>query len=53
MARDFGVYWWTVMNAVIKDGTSLLDTPERIDTVTKLGVNETFLQAARPGLATK
>jgi hypothetical protein len=53
VAREFGVCWWTVMNAVIEHGTPLVDTPDRVGTVTKLGVDETSFQAARPGLATK
>jgi len=53
VARDFGVCWWTVMNAVIEHGTPLVDTPDRVGTVTKLGVDETSFQAARPGVATK
>ncbi len=53
VARDFGVCWWTVMNAVIEHGTPLVDNPDRVGTVTKLGVDETSFQAARPGVATK
>lgn len=53
VAREFGVCWWTVMNAVIEHGTPLVDTPDRVGTVTKLGVDETSFQAARPGVATK
>ncbi|MGB8859869.1 MAG: ISL3 family transposase [Ilumatobacteraceae bacterium] len=53
VAREFGVCWWTVMNAVIEHGTPLVDDPDRVGTVTKLGVDETSFQAARPGLATK
>ncbi len=47
------VCWWTVMNAVIEHGTPLVDDPDRVGTVTKLGVDETSFQAARPGVATK
>lgn len=53
VAREFGVCWWTVMNAVIEHGTPLVDTPDRVGTVTKLGVDETSFQAARPGQTTK
>ena len=53
VAREFGVCWWTVMNAVIEHGTPLVDTPDRVGTVTKLGVDETSFQAARPGVATR
>ncbi len=53
VAHDFGVCWWTVMNAVIEHGTPLVDSPDRVGTVTKLGVDETSFQAARPGVSTK
>ena len=53
VAREFGVCWWTVMNAVIEHGTPLVDSPDRVGTVAKLGVDETSFQAARPGVATK
>jgi transposase len=53
VARDFGVCWWTIMNAVIEHGTPLADSPERVGAVVKLGVDETSFQAARPGLATR
>ena len=53
VACEFGVCWWTVMNAVIEHGTPLVDSPDRVGTVTKLGVDETSFQAARPGVATK
>ncbi len=53
VAREFEVYWWTVMNAVIEHGTPLVDSPDRVGTVRKLGVDETSFQAARPGLATQ
>ena len=53
VAREFGVCWWTVMNAVIEHGTPLVDDPDRVGVVVKLGVDETSFQAARPGLATR
>ena len=53
VAREFGVCWWTVMNAVIEHGTPLADDPDRVGPVDKLGVDETSFQAARPGLATR
>ena len=52
VAREFGVCWWTIMNATIEHGTPLVDDPDRVGVVTKLGVDETSFQAARPGLAT-
>lgn len=53
VAREFGVCWWTVMNAVIEHGTPLADDPGRVGAVDKLGVDETSFQAARPGRATR
>ena len=53
VAREFGVCWWTVMNAVIEHGTPLADDPARVGAVGKLGVDETSFQAARPGRATR
>jgi len=53
VAREFGVCWWTVMNAVTEHGTPLVDDPDRVGDVAKLGVDETSFQAARPGLATQ
>ena len=48
VAAELGVCWWTVMNAVIEHGTPLVDDPDRIGTVTQLGVDETsFLTANR------
>jgi transposase len=53
VAREFGVCWWTIMNAVIEHGTPLADDPERVGAVAQLGVDETSFQAARPGRATR
>jgi len=53
VAREFGVCWWTVMNATIEHGTPLADDPDRVGPVIKLGVDETSFQAARPGQATR
>jgi transposase len=48
VADEFGVCWWTVMNAVIEHGTPLVDDPDRIGPVRQLGVDETsFLRATR------
>ena len=52
VAREFGVCWWTVMNATIEHGTPLVDDPGRVGPVAQLGVDETSFQAARPGRAT-
>jgi transposase len=48
VADEFGVCWWTVMNAVIEHGSPLVDDPDRIGRVRHLGVDETsFLKATR------
>jgi transposase len=48
VATEFGVCWWTVMNAVIEHGIPLVDDPQRIGRVRQLGVDETsFLKATR------
>lgn len=52
IAREFGVCWWTIQHAVTEHGTPLVDDPERVGQVTKLGVDETTFQSSRPGKAT-
>ena len=48
LARELGVCWSTVMNAVIEHGTPLVDDPNRVGVVAQLGVDETsFLKANR------
>lgn len=48
VAEEFGVCWWTVMNAVVEHGTPLVDDPERVGAVRHVGVEETlFLKANR------
>ncbi len=48
LAAELGVCRWTVMNAVVEDGTPLVDDPGRIGAVHQLGVDETsFLTANR------
>ncbi|MBA3844943.1 MAG: ISL3 family transposase [Actinobacteria bacterium] len=48
VADEFGVCWWTVMNAVVEHGTPLVDDPDRVGVVCQLGVDETsFLRANR------
>ncbi|MBA3369456.1 MAG: ISL3 family transposase, partial [Geodermatophilaceae bacterium] len=46
VADEFGVCWATVMNAVVEHGTPLVDDPDRVGTVTQLGVDETAFLAA-------
>ncbi len=48
VAAEFGVCWWTVMNAVIEHGTPLVDDPERIGVVRQLGIDETTYLSAKP-----
>jgi transposase len=48
VAREFGVCWWTVMNAVIEHGTPLVDDPRRVGRVRQLGIDETSFLAATP-----
>jgi transposase len=48
VAREFGVCWWTVMNAVEEHGTPLVDDPDRVGRVRQLGIDETSFLAATP-----
>lgn len=52
LARELGVCWWTVMNAVIEHGTPLVDDPDRVGQVSQLGVDETSLLRANREHAT-
>jgi len=48
VARDLGVGWATVMGAVAKHGTPLVDDAARLEGVAALGLDETtFLKATR------
>ena len=48
VARELGVCWWTVMDAVVLHGTPLVDDPGRVKKVRALGIDETsFLAATR------
>ena len=48
VARELGVCWWTVMDAVVLHGTPLVEDPERVKKVRALGIDETsFLSATR------
>jgi transposase len=42
VARDLGCGWRTVMDAVVVIGEQLIDHPDRIGTVTALGLDETL-----------
>jgi transposase len=46
MARELGVSWHTVMNAVREHGEPLVDDPDRVGKVRMLGVDETTWLAA-------
>jgi transposase len=52
LARELGVCWWTVMDAVVEHGTPLVDDPARVGAVATLGVDETSFLAANPEHAT-
>lgn len=48
LARELGVGWATVMDAVVEHGAPLVDDPNRVGPVSQLGVDETsFLKANR------
>jgi transposase len=48
VARELGVCWWTVMDAVTLHGTPLIDDPTRVGPVRAMGIDETsFLSANR------
>ena len=48
VARELGVCWWTVMDAVVLHGTPLVEDPARVKGVGALGIDETsFLSATR------
>jgi len=48
VANELGVCWWTVMDAVVRHGTPLVDDPSRVGYVLALGIDETsFLSATR------
>jgi transposase len=48
VARDLGVGWATIMRAVRDHGSLLLDDPTRLDSVAKLGLDETAFLKATP-----
>ncbi|MHB8669157.1 MAG: ISL3 family transposase [Acidimicrobiales bacterium] len=52
LARELGVCWWTVMDAVAEHGTPLVEDPGRVGAVATLGVDETSFLAASPEHAT-
>jgi hypothetical protein len=46
VARELGVCWWAVMDAVVLHGTPLAEDPKRVKRVRALGIDETsFLSA--------
>ena len=48
LAEELGVCWQTVMDAVVEHGQPLVDAPDRVGRVDKLGVDETaYLRANR------
>jgi hypothetical protein len=52
LARELGVSWWTVMDAVDEHGTPLVEDRDRVGPVRQLGVDETSFLAATPKHAT-
>ncbi len=52
VAEEFGVCWWTIMNAVVEHGTPLVDDPARVGRVRQLGIDETSFLAANRSHAT-
>lgn len=46
VARELGVCWWTVMDAVVLHGTPLVEDPARVGPVRAMGIDETNDQAA-------
>lgn len=41
LAEELGVCWWTVMDAVVEHGESLVCDPARVGKVEQLGIDET------------
>ena len=41
VANELGVCWWTVMDAIVRHGTPLVDDPARVGSVRALGIDET------------
>ena len=49
VARELGVCWWTVMDAVVLHGTPLVEDPGRVGKIKALGIDETsFLRPTGP-----
>ena len=48
LARELGVSWSTVMDAVVEHGTPLVEDPGRVGPVRQLGVDETSFLRAKP-----
>jgi transposase len=48
VARELGVCWWTVMEAVKGHGAPLVEDPERVGPVRAMGIDETNYQSAKP-----
>ena len=45
LARELGVCWWTIMNAVVEHGTPLVDVTTPCPEVENLWVEELILQS--------
>lgn len=53
LAKELGVSWSTVMDAVVEHGTPLVEDPARVGPVAQLGVDETSFLKAKPSQATR
>jgi len=48
VARELGVCWWTVMDAVTTHGTPLVEDEHRVGVVRHLGIDETTFLSSTP-----
>ncbi|MGH9036519.1 MAG: transposase [Acidimicrobiia bacterium] len=53
LARELGVSWSTVMDALVEHGTPLVEDPARVGAVAQLGVDETSFLKATPAHPTR
>jgi len=48
LACEFGVEWWTVMNAVVEHGTPLVEDPDRVGARHHVGVGRDLASQGQP-----
>jgi Transposase and inactivated derivatives len=53
LAKELGVSWSTVMDAVVEHGTPLVEDPARVGPVGQLGLDETSFLKAKPSHPTR